>query len=129
MKVQDVMTRAVLTVRTHDSIASARAMMRDAAVHQLVVRDPRRRVVGVISAADVRHAPDQACVGDFVYRRLVSVQPDASITAAAALMRLHCVASLPVLDGQRLVGIITRSDMLDVIGDGGHRSARRAPVT
>ena len=129
MKVQDVMTRAVLTVRTHDSIASARAMMRDAAVHQLVVRDSRRRAVGVISAADVRHAPDQACVGDFVYRRLVSVQPDASITAAAALMRLHCVASLPVLDGQRLVGIITRSDMLDVIGDRGPRSARRAPVT
>jgi CBS domain-containing protein len=117
VKVQDVMTRAVLTVRTQDSIASARAMMRDEGVHQLVVRDSRRRVVGVISAADVRNAPDQACVGDFVYRRLVSIQPNASISAAAALMRRHCVASLPVLDGQRLVGIVTRSDMLDVIGE------------
>ena len=126
MKVQDVMTPAVLTVRTRDSIASARAMMRDAGVHQLVVRDLRRRVVGVISATDVRSAPDQACVGDFVYRRLVSIKPDASISAAAALMRLHCVASLPVLDGHRLVGIVTRSDMLDVIGGRDRRSVRRS---
>lgn len=125
MKVQDVMTRAVLTVHAHDSIAGARAMMRDAEVHQLVVRDRRRRVVGVISAGDVRNAPDHACVGDFVYRRLVSVRPDAPVSAAAALMRSHSVASLPVLDGQRLVGIVTRSDMLDVIGDKDLRSVRR----
>jgi CBS domain-containing protein len=126
LRVRDVMTRAVLSVRACDSIAGARALMRDTGVHQLVVRDPRRRVLGVISAADVRQAPPHACVGDFVYRRLVSVEPDAAIGAAAALMRSHHVASLPVLDGHRLVGIITRSDMLEVIDKAYRGSSSRA---
>jgi nucleotide-binding universal stress UspA family protein len=91
--------------------------MRKAAVHQLVVRGKRGRVVGVIGAADVRAAPVGAVVGDFMSRRLVIVRPGTDVGSAAALMRANAIGSLPVLKRTRLVGIVTVSDMLDVVDD------------
>jgi CBS domain-containing protein len=109
------MTAKVLTVDAHDSIGRARARMRDASVHQLVVTAGRGAVVGVIGAADVRTAPDGGCVEDFMSRHLFIVRPDTSVGAAAKLMRARAIGSLPVLAGRRLVGIVTVSDMLDVL--------------
>jgi acetoin utilization protein AcuB len=115
MQVQDVMTAKVLTIDAHDTIALARTRMRAAGVHQLVVTAGRGGVVGVIGVADVRSVPDGGCVEDFMSRRLFFVRPDTSVGAAAALMRAHDIGSLPVLSGRRLVGIVTVSDMLDVV--------------
>jgi CBS domain-containing protein len=117
MQVQDVMTAKVLTIQTRDSIARARTRMRDAGVHQLVVTGPRGRVIGVIGAADIRETPDRGMVSDFMSRHLFIVRPDTSLGAAAALMRAHAIGSLPVLRGKRLVGIVTVSDMLDLVDD------------
>jgi len=115
MQVHDVMTEKVLTIEAHESIALARARMRDAGVHQLVVIGRRGRVVGVLGMADVYGAPDTGHVEDFMSRRLLIVRPDTSVGAAAALMRAHAIGSLPVLEGRRLVGIVTVSDMLDLV--------------
>lgn len=117
MTVQDVMTRKVLTIGADDSVGQARTRMRDAGVHQLVVRDRRGWVVGVLSAGDVRRVPDRGIVADFMCRRLLIVRPGTSVGSAAALMRAHAIGSLPVLRGTRLVGIVTVSDLLDVIDE------------
>ena len=117
MQVRDVMTRKVLTIEDRESIASARARMRDAGVHQLVVTGRRGLVLGVLGNADLHGAPDTGRANDFMSRRLFVVRPDTSLGSAAALMRAHAVGSLPVLEGRRLVGIVTVSDMLDVVDD------------
>jgi CBS domain-containing protein len=117
MTVQDVMTRKVVTIRADDTVAHARAKMAQAHVHQLVVCDRHRGVVGVISAGDVREVPGAGPVADFMCRHLLIVRPDTAVGSAAALMRAHAIGSLPVLNGTRLVGIVTVSDMLDVVDD------------
>jgi CBS domain-containing protein len=111
------MTTKVLTIDAQDSIDRARAKMRKAGVHQLVVQGKRGRVVGVIGAADVRAAPDHASVADYMSRKLLIVRPGTAVGSAAALMRARAIGSLPVLRGSRLVGIVTVSDMLEVIDD------------
>jgi CBS domain-containing protein len=115
MQVQDVMTRKVLTLDAHDSIACAKARMRETGVHQLVVTGRDGRLAGVLGLADVHRAPDAGQVEDFMSRRLFIVHPGTSIGAAAALMRAHAIGCLPVMDGHRLVGIVTVSDMLEVL--------------
>jgi len=117
MRVQDVMTRKVLTLEGDDTIERARAIMKKTGVHQLVVRGRRGRVTGVIGAADLRAAPEGAAVDDVMSSKLLIVRPGTSLGSAAALMRANAVGSLPVLSGTRLVGIITVSDMLDVLDD------------
>jgi nucleotide-binding universal stress UspA family protein/predicted transcriptional regulator len=117
MRVQDVMTRKVLTVEGDDTVERAGAMMKKAGVHQLVVRGRRGRVAGVIGAADLRAAPESGAVADFMASKLLIVRPGTSLGSAAALMRANSIGSLPVLTGTRLVGIVTVSDMLDVLDD------------
>lgn len=116
MRVRDVMTKKVHTIGGGESIERAAAKMKDLGIHQLVVRD-KRKVVGVIAIADVRSAREAGAVRDFMPRHLFVVQPDTSLAAAAALMRKRAVGSLPVIDGDRLVGIVTVSDVLDVVDD------------
>ncbi len=129
MQVQDVMTAKVLTIGADDSIVNARTRMHQAGIHQLVVIGARGRVVGVVGVADLNGVPDTGRVEDFMSRRLLIVRPDTSVGAAAALMRAHAVGCLPVLKGRRLVGIVTVSDMLDVVdgadGSGGRLVSNR----
>jgi acetoin utilization protein AcuB len=129
MRVQDVMTTKVLTIDASDSVDHACAKMRETGVHQLVVRGKRGRIVGVIGAADVKNVPDGASVADFMSRKVLIVRPDTALGSAAALMRAHAIGSLPVLLGTRLVGIVTASDMLDVVNDVGNARCHARPRT
>jgi CBS domain-containing protein len=46
------------------------------------------------------------------------VQPETPLATAVALLRHHRIGSLPVIKGKQLVGIITRSDILDFVLSG-----------
>ncbi|HTI36046.1 MAG TPA: CBS domain-containing protein [Vicinamibacterales bacterium] len=109
------MTRNVLTIAADESIENAAARMAEAGVHHLVVRGKRGAVVGVISRTDVARAPLTARVADFMPHRLLSVRSDTPVAHAAALMRTYGIGSLPVMTGSRLIGIVTVSDMLDLV--------------
>jgi CBS domain-containing protein len=115
MRVQDVMTRRVRTIDSRASVERARSLMTKGGVHHLPVRDSHRRIVGMISWNDLRAAPERGAVEDFMAHRLLIVRPDTSLGGAAALMRAHAIGALPVMDGVRLAGILTRSDLLDVV--------------
>lgn len=117
MRVRDVMTRRVHTIAAGESIERAGERLSALGIHQLVVRE-KGKVVGVIAVADVAAAPRTGAVRDFMSRQLFIVQADTSLAAAAALMRIHAVGSLPVMDGPRLVGIVTVSDALECVDRG-----------
>lgn len=132
MTVRDVMTRSVVTIAPDDTIENAGTRMTEAGVHQLVVRGARGGIRGVIGRGDLGGAPRTARIRDFMPRRLVSVHPDTPIAHAAALMRSYAIGSLPVISGRRLVGIVTVSDLLDLVEAGTVPSkitaARRKPA-
>jgi CBS domain-containing protein len=73
-------------------------------------------------------------VQDLMASRLISAKPETTLRQAANLMRGRLIGSLPVLDGDRLVGIVTATDVLDELGRGstrprvgGERGPLRAP--
>jgi len=119
MTVGEVMTRKVLTIAAEDTIEHAGIAMEKGAVHQLVVRGKRGRIVGVIGRGDLAGAPRTARIGDYMPRRLVSVHPDTPVRDAAAIMRAYAIGSLPVMAGARLAGIVTVSDILGLVEDAG----------
>ena len=59
-----------------------------------------------------------ARVEDVMFRHVVSGTPDSTIREAANLLRGRTVGALPILEGERLVGIVTISDSLDLLGRG-----------
>jgi CBS domain-containing protein len=131
--VRDIMSSPVFTVAPHTRLPAIKLLMRQNQVHRLPVVDGPR-LVGIITLGDVRNAfpSDIAFVGTFEQTNLLdkvtaqdimrtdvlTITPDAALVEAATLLVSHKLGGLPVLDGDRLVGIITKSDLCRAIIDG-----------
>lgn len=127
MRVSELMTTEVRTVNPTMSAREAWELMRRERIHHLLVGSTRR-VVGVLSDRDAggpRGAlvRERSTVGDLMTPDPVSVDVNATVRRAANLMRGRTIGCLPVVDRERTVGIVTISDLLDVLGRGVDRPA------
>jgi CBS domain-containing protein len=88
------------------------------------VIDDKEQVIGFISEQDLLeklvkvsyHCQDTHTVGDCMYRDVLSVSPETSIIELADMMKVGKPKMYPVIDNGRLVGVITRRDVLRAIG-------------
>ena len=135
MRVSDVMSDHVKTVPITASADAAWEMMRGDRIHHLVVMNGKE-VAGVFSARDaggVNGAPirDGRQVGELMSTHLVTVEKNAPLKRVANLMRGHTIGSVVVVEKGKPVGIVTTSDLLELLGRGVIRPtpvAKRAPV-
>jgi CBS domain-containing protein len=138
MRVKDVMTVDVVTVTPETSLRDAAAELSRRRVSGMPVVDDDGRVIGVISEADVlakeQSAPDQPAgaiarllkrdesddpsrfgavtVGEAMTKPAVSVEPQWPVAVAADKMLEGGVNRLPVVQQGRLIGIVTRADLV-----------------
>ena len=116
MNIRDVMTPNPTTVSPNDSIQSAARVMRDEDTGVVPVVD-NGKPVGVITDRDIvvrAVAEDREMnrpVRDIVTTELVAAHPDMSVQEATELMSEHQVRRLPVIDNDRLVGIVSIGDI------------------
>jgi len=122
------MTKSVLTINPHDTLKQAREIMTKHRVNQLPVVDDDK-VVGIVTDRDVRDAypssmrllrgkdieefADSHTVEEVMTFNVVTLGPDASLREAAQHVRKQRFGALPIVAHGKLVGIITRSDLLD----------------
>lgn len=140
IKVSDWMSRGVLAVEPFDSIAVARQVMAKHRVNQLPVVEGEK-LVGIVTDRDIRDAyptsiminrakeidqfAESHTVEEFMSYNVMSVRPQTPLVAAVKLLRRQRVGALPVVEKGKLVGIITRSDILDFVLSG--KSLKSAP--
>ena len=116
MNIRDVMTPNPRTLSPEDSIQNAARIMRDADTGAVPVVD-KDRPIGIVTDRDivVRAVADggqlNGPVRDIVTSALVSASPDMSTREAAQLMSDHQVRRLPVVENDRLVGIVSIGDL------------------
>ena len=138
-KVKDVMTGEVVAVRRDASYKEMAARLRECRVSAFPVIDENRRVIGVVSEADLlakEALADEATIpaaitgilhhkehkkaegltaNDLMTHPAVTVRPEDTVEHAARLMYTLQVKRLPVVDaGGYLVGIVSRADLLAV---------------
>jgi CIC family chloride channel protein len=129
--VADVALREVVTLRDTRDVADVRRWLESGAPgsdHQgFPVIDAAGRVIGVLTRRDLlRQQLDSATLlAALVVRPLVPIGPGASLRRAADLMVRERIGRLPVVSDGRLVGIVTRSDLLEAHQ---HRLAREHDV-
>lgn len=118
LQVADVMRPAVSTVERPAHLAAAAYLMKHAGASALVViNSPDERVpIGIITETDIAHAvadgrsPDDARISDLISGTPVVTQPDTPVAVAAQTMVAADLRQLPVVDHDRLVGIIDITD-------------------
>jgi CBS domain-containing protein len=136
-KVRDVMTASVVAVRENADFKEMVTAMRSRRISAFPVLDAQDRVIGVVSEADLllkeatpplpqgiirlawrlreRAKADGATAAEVMTKPAVTIRGNAFVGEAARLMQSRRVKRLPVVDeGGRLVGIVSRSDLLSV---------------
>ena len=127
MRVRELMTRNVKMIAPTAAAEDAWNMMRFNRIHHLVVADSRR-VVGVLSDRDAggpRGASVRAdsVVADLMTAPAVTVEPTMTVRQAANVMRGRSIGCLVVGKSSRVLGIVTVSDLLELVGRGLDRGA------
>jgi acetoin utilization protein AcuB len=131
MRIQDIMSTDIKTVAPSATLVEARSLMRTNGIHHLVVRDGRR-IVGVVSDRDLGgrvgagDGAGEKQVSEVMASHLVTATPETTIRQAANLLRGRTIGCLPVLDGDKPVGIVTTTDLLDLVGRGAERPIERS---
>jgi len=123
MKVRDIMHTRVETVDQEERAEAAYNVMRVKRIHHLIVT-AGPEIVGVLSERDLggkdREAMRQTHKAlNFMTPYAVKARPEMTVRQAANLMRGWSIGCLPVVDRGRLVGILTVSDLLDLVAKGG----------
>ncbi|MEZ5975283.1 MAG: CBS domain-containing protein [Planctomycetota bacterium] len=119
--VRQVMTRDVFTVGPDDVVDLVASLMDWEHLHRVPVEDKDGRLVGLISQRTLLRVLAQrgkdtkpVAVRDIMKAGpLVTVEPGASTLEAIDLMRKHKVGALPVVENDRLVGIVTEHDFIN----------------
>jgi len=125
MRVQDLMTDAVRTVSPTTSAEDAWQLMQQTGIHHLVVVADSR-IAGIVSDRDLggargrslRHAKS---VADVMTSDVVTVLPETTVRKAANVMRGRAIGCLVVAVGDRVRGIVTVADLLELLGRGAER--------
>jgi len=152
VRIEDWMKFPVHTVKPMDSVAHARALLEQYRVNQLPVV-VNRRLVGIVTDRDLRTAspsavevavvdarrlarlslePERTPVERVMTEKVITLGPKDTIEQAARIMMRERIGSIPIVENRRLVGIITRSDVLGaflglVASAGAPRNAKPVP--
>ena len=120
MRVSEIMTQAAVIDQPDDTIAEAARKMWDQQTGSLLVMDGED-LVGIITERDVLKAAatgapmDVTRISQVMSKDLVTVGPGTSLREAAKIMADRWIRHLPVLDGGRLVGILSQRDLAGVL--------------
>ena len=125
--VHDFMSTALITVRPEATLRQASKQLEEHRIRHLLVME-EGDLVGIVTDRDVRQAlpalpfvsdfaemllkMDQVKVRDIMSRELVAISPDVGLEAAVDLFLARRISALPVVERQRVLGILTVTDAL-----------------
>ena len=127
LKVDDLMSRQLVTIDTKATLRAAAQLMHSRRVHCLLVPPVSADgPVGIVTTKDIvqvlceadASVLDRLRVEDAVTTPAMSVQHKLALVDCIRLMRMTGVRSAPVLDGLSLVGLISFSDVLRAVAEG-----------
>ena len=116
-QVKEVMTERPVTLDRTASLAEAAQLMRDRDIGDVIVVEGQD-VAGIVTDRDIvirgvadGADPNRTRVGEVVSGELASVGPDDPVEQAITVMREKAVRRIPVLEGGKLVGIVSLGDL------------------
>lgn len=123
MEIRDVMTESVVTALPDSSVRTVAELMRERNVGSVVLVDGDGRLAGFITDRDLAVSvladgrdTEESAIGH-ASAPVVTARLGMSVEEAAALMTSNGIRRLPVLDGERLTGIVTLDDLVVRTGD------------
>ena len=131
MHVGRVMETQLVTIPPTTSLNQAQAIIEDKKIDHLLVVDSREKLVGIVSDRDLKKSMaspattlskhelnyllEQTQVDVIMVKRIIAITPGTTIERAGRIMQQNNISCLPVVDGEKLKGIITTTDVMEVL--------------
>ena len=142
LRVRDLMVRSLVTVDRDAELGAAEKLMRTRRIRHLPVLDRARRLVGILTDRDLRRALldpalhersgqlsstlERVKVRDVMTIGALAVRPEMDVREAARMMHERDIGALPVVaDANRVVGMLTATDVMQYIVSGPARGRTR----
>ena len=109
--VKEIMTTKVITVPAAMPVEQVAQVLSEQHITGLPVVDQQKRVIGIVSEFDLLSRRG-ATAADIMSREVVSVSEETDAGEVAQLLTNQRIRRVPVLDAGRLVGIVSRSDLV-----------------
>ena len=132
IRIMDLMTSDPITISGSTTLPEAYWLMLENNIRRLLVVD-KNLLVGIVTMDDLRgsfHSEittiiplrfneilSKMPVRQFMSKHPITIAPEANVVEAARKMLEHKISTLPVLDSEKIVGIITESDLFRVLVD------------
>ena len=116
---RDIMTKDPQIVKTDASVQDIARQLADQDIGAVIVCNAEKRLQGVVTDRDLAvevvargQDPSSTTAGDLVSgREVVTIGADDDIDEAIDTMRSHAVRRLPVIDGDKVVGVVSQADI------------------
>jgi CBS domain-containing protein len=119
MIAKQIMTRDVITVKPTLRVRNLAQLLIKNQISGAPVEDKNGKIVGVVSEADIL-AKKGRLVKAIMQGNVISVGEETPVEKMAQLMTTHRIKRLPVMNNGRLVGIVSRADIVNAIALGEH---------
>jgi len=126
--VEEIMSKNVFTLGRNDTLSVADDLMKQQRVRHIPILDSDGDLCGILTQRDLfrgillrslgygsraeQRILDSLSVKDAMHEDVLTISPDAALSDAATLMLSKKVGCLPVVDGERLVGMISEADFV-----------------
>ncbi len=128
VKVDDILKSRVMTATPHQTVGHVRGVLKEHRVNFLPVVGPEQEVLGVISANDLLgDVADGSPISGLMTKKVYSIPQYEDVSTAARIMRNHRIHHLVVLKENRLEGVISSFDLLQLVEE--HRFVMKNPPT
>lgn len=114
MLVRDIMTVNPITVKETATIQEAARLLSRNRITGLPVVNDDNKMIGIVSESDL-FAKKGVFVSDVMTRGVISLSSDTSVDILSHLLTDHRIRRVPVIDGDKLVGIVSRADVIKMM--------------
>ena len=120
MIASDIMTRKVATINPGASVQEAAQLLDQKRISGAPVVDPDGKIIGIITEADIISKVDREglCVIDIMSHDVIAVDEETPVNEIAALLTERKIKRVPVVEKGKLVGIVSRADIVHAVAQG-----------
>ncbi len=120
MIARDIMTHDVRTIHPDASAQEVARLLSQERISGVPVVDVKGKVIGIVTEADIisKINREGLCVADIMSHEVIAVGEETAVSEIATLFTEHKIKRVPVLHDGKLVGIVSRADIVNAVAQG-----------
>ena len=120
MIARDIMTSNVCTIRPDAGAQEAAQLLSQKRISGLPVVNPDGKIIGIVTEADIISKVNREGlrVADIMSHEVITVDEETSVSEIASLLTKRRIKRVPVVQKDKLVGIVSRADIVNAVAQG-----------